>query len=130
MTEDSTWKMAFQPPPTYSTPRIPKREELLLTRLTVGLVPSVCRPLSTSRSRLRVPYSLKLENCACAGAIARTLATARISSVMPRRIEHLRGEKTPRTRRQFPHAAGIETFMKCTAAQSGPERVGTRTDTR
>src|SRR5450631_3769483 len=27
----STWKMAFKPPPRLSVPRIPKRDELLLT---------------------------------------------------------------------------------------------------
>src|SRR6058998_3886171 len=35
---DSIWKMAFRPPPKLSVPRTPKRDELLLTRLTVGFV--------------------------------------------------------------------------------------------
>src|SRR5205085_5405765 len=38
LTFDSTWKMAFRPPPRLSVPRIPKRHELLLTRFTVGSV--------------------------------------------------------------------------------------------
>src|SRR5215831_10601254 len=32
----SIWKIAFSPPPRLSVPRIPKRDELLLRRITVG----------------------------------------------------------------------------------------------
>src|SRR6516164_4496053 len=35
---DSIWKIAFRPPPRLSVPRTPRREELLLTRTTDGLV--------------------------------------------------------------------------------------------
>src|SRR6516165_2876347 len=38
LTFDSTWKMAFSPPPRLSVPRMPKREELLLSRRTCGFV--------------------------------------------------------------------------------------------
>src|SRR5215471_11151373 len=37
-TFDSIWKIALSPPPRASVPRSPKRDELLLTRVTVGLV--------------------------------------------------------------------------------------------
>src|SRR5216117_2208216 len=38
LTLDSIWKTALRPPPRLSVPRIPKRDELLLTRFTVGFV--------------------------------------------------------------------------------------------
>src|SRR5215472_9441918 len=38
LTFDSTWKMAFSPPPRLSVPRMPKREELLLSRRTFGFL--------------------------------------------------------------------------------------------
>src|SRR5450432_1271944 len=40
-TFDSIWNTAFRPPPRLSVPRMPKRDELLLTRLTVGLLIAV-----------------------------------------------------------------------------------------
>src|ERR1700751_440703 len=38
LTFDSSWKIAFNPPPRLSVPRMPKREELLLRRSTVGFL--------------------------------------------------------------------------------------------
>jgi hypothetical protein len=57
----SNWKIAFQPPPSDSVPRIPNIEELELTRYWFGFGqlsghPSPpCLPLTTSTSRLSRP---------------------------------------------------------------------------
>src|SRR6202158_4504557 len=83
LTFDSIWKIAFRPPPRLSVPRIPKRDELLLTRLTVGFEPSACSPLTNSRSIFRRPYKVTFAVCACtASGEANAPATARTTSFL------------------------------------------------
>src|SRR4029450_1102658 len=80
----------------FSLPRTPSRDELLLTRLTHGFVPSTCLPLTSSRSRFRLPYRRTVAICACtAGASA--AAYARITTKSDFFIRFVCG---PRNRRR------------------------------
>ena len=79
----SIWKIALRPPPRLSVPRMPKRDELLLTRLTVGFEPSTCWPLTNSRSIFKRPYKVTFAVCACtASGAANAPATARATSFL------------------------------------------------
>src|SRR5438552_2305482 len=105
--DDSIWKMALSPPPRLSVPRTPRREELLLRRLTVGFellsvvgvglqaagVPGTpatgwvacghVLPLTNSKSTLRRPYSVTFAVCACAASgSANAPATASATSFL------------------------------------------------
>ena len=56
----SIWNTAFRPPPRLSVPRMPKRDEFVLTRLTVLLRDDVGRNRCV-RARARNPFALTFD---------------------------------------------------------------------
>src|SRR5688572_27113679 len=78
--DDSSWKIAFSPPPSDSVPRTPRRDEFELRRVTLGRSPFASM---YSSDRCKRPYNVTFAVCACAASgAARTAATATATSFL------------------------------------------------